>query len=120
MRRSQMTIRGLMIGVVAASLLIAILPVTNEPADTVFLGTVTRIDIGRKSDPFVRWAVTLKIDKVIQGSLPMRTFQLAINSPSQEGVELRQQYRLSVRRSADGYAYCGRHPWQGRSVSSRP
>ena len=112
MQLSQMRIRGLMIGVAAASLLFAIVPVTNEPAETVFLGTVTRIDnVGHTPDPFMRWVVTLKIGKVIQGSLPMETFQLAIHSPSQEGVELGHQYRISVRRSGAGYAYCGRHPW---------
>jgi hypothetical protein len=55
--------------------------------------------------------VTLKIDKVIQGSLPMETLQLAIHSPSQEGVELGHQYRISVRKSEVGYDYRGRHPW---------
>jgi hypothetical protein len=44
MRLSQMTIRGLMIGVVAASLSFAIVRLANEPDETVFLGTVTRID----------------------------------------------------------------------------
>ena len=41
----------------------------------------------------------------------METFQLAIHSPSQEGVELGHQYRISVRRSEAGYDYCGQHPW---------
>ncbi len=86
--------------------------VTNELDETVFLGTVTRIDnMDQGPDSFVRWVVTLTIDKVIQGSLPMETFQLAIHSPSQEGVESGHQYRISVRRSGSEYAYCGRHPW---------
>jgi hypothetical protein len=55
--------------------------------------------------------VTLKIDKMIQGRLPMERFQLAIHSPSQEGVELGHLYRISVRKSEAGYDYCGRHPW---------
>jgi len=86
--------------------------VTSEPDEAVFLGTVTRIDnLGHIPDPFLRYVVTLKIDKVTQGSLPMETFQLAIHSPSREGVELGQRYRISVRRSGAGYAYCGPHPW---------
>jgi hypothetical protein len=112
MRLSQMTIRGLMIGVAAASLLFAIVRVANEPDETVFLGTVTRIDnMGDTPDPFLRYLVTLKIDNVIRGRLPMETFQLAIHSPSQEGVELGHQYRIPVRRSRAGYDYCGPHPW---------
>jgi hypothetical protein len=81
--------------------------------ETLFLGTVTRIDNvgGATDDPRLRWVVTLKIDKVIQGRLPMETFQLAIHSPSQEGVELGRQYRISVRRISAGYDYCGLHPW---------
>jgi hypothetical protein len=64
-----------MIGVVASSLLFAIVRVTIEPDETVFLGTVTRIgNMGHTPDPFVRWVVTHKIDKVIQRSLPMETF----------------------------------------------
>jgi hypothetical protein len=55
--------------------------------------------------------VTLKIDKMIQGSLPMEKFQVAIHSPSREGVELGHQYRISVRKSEAAYDYCGRHPW---------
>jgi hypothetical protein len=86
--------------------------VTSEPDETAFLGTVTRIDnLGHTPDPFLRYVVTLKIDKVIQGSLPMQTFQLAIHSPTREGVELSHQYRISVRRRGVGYAYCGPHPW---------
>ncbi len=81
--------------------------------ETVFLGTVTRIDNvgGATLDPRLGWVVTLKIDKVIQGRLPMETFQLAIHSPSQEGVELDHQYRISVRRSGAGYDYCGPLRW---------
>ncbi len=80
--------------------------------ETVFLGTVTRIDnVGDTLGPSLWWVVTLKIDKVIQGRLPKETFQLAIHSPSQEGVELGRQYRISVRRISAGYNYCGPHPW---------
>jgi len=82
--------------------------------ETVFLGTVTRIDnVGDATDHRSRlgWVVTLKIDTVIQGRVPMERFQLAIHSPSQEGVELGRQYRISVRRSSAGYDYCGPHPW---------
>jgi hypothetical protein len=39
----------------------------------------------------LEWVVTLKIDNMIQGRLPMETFQLAIHSPSQEGVESGRQ-----------------------------
>jgi len=68
--------------------------------ETVFLGTVTRIDnTGHTRNPLLWWVVTLKIDKMVQGSLAMETFQLAIHSPSQEGVELGHQYRISVRKS---------------------
>jgi hypothetical protein len=85
-------------------------PVNSD--ETVFLGTVTRIDnTGLAYDPYLRWVVTLKIDKMIQGSLAMETFQLAIHSPSREGVELGHQFRISVRKSKAGYDYCGRHPW---------
>jgi hypothetical protein len=80
--------------------------------ETVLLGTVTTIDnVGRTLGPGLGWVVTLKIDKVIQGRLPMETFQLAIHSPSQEGVESGRQYRISVRRISAGYNYCGPHPW---------
>jgi hypothetical protein len=84
-------------------------PVNSD--EMVFLGTVTRIDNTATQNPLLRWVVTLKIDKMIQGNLPMETFQLAIHSPSQEGVELGHQYRISVRKSGAGYDYCGRHPW---------
>jgi hypothetical protein len=83
--------------------------------ETVFLGTVTRIDnVGGAADHRSRlgWVVTLKIDNVIQGRLPMEAFQLAIHSPSQEGVELGRQYRISVQRISTGYDYCGPHPWR--------
>ena len=79
--------------------------------ETVFLGTVTRIDnTGDSHDPFLGWVVTLKIDKMIQGSLPRETFQLAIHSPSREGVELGHQYRISVRKSEAGYITAGDTP----------
>jgi hypothetical protein len=91
--------------------------VTNEPDETVFLGTVARIDnLGHTPDPFLRYVVTLKMDKVIRGRLPMDTFQLAIHSPSREGVELGHRYRISVRRSGAGYVYCGPHPRASRSA----
>jgi hypothetical protein len=112
MRLSQMTIRGLMIGAMASTLFFAIVRLANQTDEAVFLGTVTRIDnIGHARNPLLRWVVTLKIDKLIQGRLPMDTFQLAIHSPSREGVELGHQYRISVRKSKAGYDYCGQHPW---------
>jgi hypothetical protein len=87
--------------------------VTNEPDETVFLGTVTRIDnLGHTPDPVLRYVVTLKIDKVIRGRLPIETFQLGIHSPSREGVELGHRYRISVRRSGARYDYCGPRPWR--------
>jgi hypothetical protein len=64
--------------------------------ERVFLGTVTRIDNTGHTNPLLWWVVTLKIDKMIQGSLPTETFQLAIHSPSREGVESGHQYRISV------------------------
>ncbi len=84
-------------------------PATSE--ETIFLGTVTKIDIGNTRHPVLRWVVTLRIDKVITGELPGETFRLAIHSPSQEGVEPGHQYRMLVRKRGDGYDYCGPHPW---------
>ena len=85
-------------------------PVNSD--EPVFLGTVMRIDnTGLTYDPLLRWVVTLNIDKMIRGSLSMVTFQRAVHSPSREGIELGHQYRISVRKSETGYAYCGRHPW---------
>jgi hypothetical protein len=79
--------------------------------ETTFLGTVTKIDIGNTRHPVLRWVVTLRIDKVINGKLPGETFRLAIHSPSQEGIEPGHQYRMLVRKRGDGYDYSGPHPW---------
>ena len=77
-----------------------------------FVGTVTSIEIRDTGDPSRQWVVTLKVGKMIRGNLPLRTFELAVHSPSREWIESGRQYRISVRKSEGGYDYCGRHPWR--------
>jgi hypothetical protein len=84
-------------------------PAAN-PDESEFLGTVTSIKQTGSPDPRLWWVVTLSVDKVTSGSLPMKTFQIAIHSPSLEHVELGHQYRIAVSRSEAGYR-TGEHPF---------
>jgi hypothetical protein len=81
-------------------------PVASVPTnsnESTFLGTVTSIDIGNTKHPYLKWVVTLSIDKVDSGPSPGTGFWFAIHSPSQEGVKVGQRYRLTVRKNDNGY-----------------
>jgi hypothetical protein len=81
--------------------------VANDRAVT-FLGTVTDVDIRNLHHPSLRWVVNLKVDKVESGSYPGTDFWFAIHSPSQEGVKVGQQYRITAHKSGDGYTVFSR------------
>jgi len=71
--------------------------------EVTFLGTVTSVDVGNLNHPYLRWVVTLKIDKVVSGPSPGEGFWFAIHSPSQEGVKVGQRYRITANKNGDGY-----------------
>ena len=70
---------------------------------TTFHGTVTSIDIGNTKHPYLKWVVTLAIDKVDSGPSPGKSFWFAIHSPSQEHVKVGQRYRIMATKNGDGY-----------------
>jgi hypothetical protein len=77
--------------------------VVANACDVTFLGTVTNVDIGNLHHPYLRWVVNLKIDKVVSGPSPGEGFWLAIYSPSVEGIEVGQRYRITANKSRDRY-----------------
>ena len=77
--------------------------VPANAVDSTFLGTVTSVDPNNTDHPFLKWVVTLSIDKVDSGPSPGKSFWFAIHSPSQEGVKVGQRYRMMVRKNGGGY-----------------
>jgi hypothetical protein len=76
--------------------------------ETTFLGTVTSVDIGDTDHPYLKWVVTLKIDRIDSGPSPGESFRYAIHSPSQEGIKVGQRYRISAKQVGDGYELLSR------------
>jgi hypothetical protein len=71
---------------------------SNE-GEATFIATVTSINLLPKSDPYFRFVVNLKIDKVVSGPSPGNDFWFAIHSPSQERVNEGQQYRITAKKT---------------------
>jgi hypothetical protein len=88
----------------------ATLPATAsaDSDETTFLGTVTSVDPSNTDHPYLKWAVTLSVDKVESGPSPGKGFWFAIHSPSQDGVKVGQRYRLTVRKNGNGYKLISR------------
>ena len=60
--------------------------IAAAPSETlVFEGTVTSITT--IDHPLTRWLVTMKVTKVISGEFSGSTFQFAVHSPAQPGLE---------------------------------
>ena len=85
-------------------------PPSANPDEVELVATVTSIEPNPAPRRLLRWVVTLSVDNVIGGSFPMKTFQIAIHSPSDERVEVGHQYRITARKSNDGYDI-GEHPF---------
>lgn len=83
-------------------------PAFTNKNESTFIGTVTGVDIGNVRHPYLRWLVTLKIDQVVSGPSPGEGFWFAIHSPSQEGLKVGQRYRISARKTKDGYELMSR------------
>ncbi len=88
----------------------------QKPADSTgpaegeatFIGTVRSIDLLPKRDPYFRFAVNLKIDRVVSGPSPGNGFWFAIHSPSQSRVKEGQRYRITANKSVDGWTIISR------------
>jgi hypothetical protein len=67
----------------------------------VFEGTVTSI---RTIDhPLTRWLITVKVTKVISGEFSGSTFQFAVHSPAQSGLEKGRSYTIEAVWKDRGY-----------------
>ena len=76
--------------------------VAATPSKTlVFEGTVT--SISTINHPLTRWLITVKVTKVISGEFSGSTFQFAVHSPAQSGLEKGRSYTIKAVWKGRGY-----------------
>jgi hypothetical protein len=80
---------------------------TIEDAST-FFATVTQVEIRDMQHPYLRWVVILKIDEVVSGASPGEHFWFAIHSPSREDIKVGERYKITAKKTGDGYEIVSR------------
>jgi hypothetical protein len=77
----------------------------NHELDLVLKGTVTKIKTFEPRDELSQkhWAVTVKVKRVITGSISEPTLTFAVHSPAMSGLKVGRSYTIKATRTADGY-----------------
>ena len=92
--------------VTAACLLVSAIGIANatppSSKEMVVVGRVTSLKPGG-GDESRRWIVTIKVDKVVSGDFSGPTFQFAVHSPSQCGLEKGRSYTIEAVWDGTGY-----------------
>jgi hypothetical protein len=92
--------------VTAACLVVSAIGIANATPPTskemVLVGKVTSLKPGGGNE-LKRWIVTVKVDKVVSGDFSGPTFQFAVHSPSQSGLEKGRSYTIEAVWDGTGY-----------------
>jgi hypothetical protein len=74
---------------------------SDKNADVVLVGTVTKIFpvAGLRK----RWAVVVRVERVVSGDFPDATFTFKVHSPSRAGLRVRRVYLIKASRVGEGY-----------------
>jgi hypothetical protein len=71
--------------------------------ELVFRGTVLSIT-GPTTDLFEPWIITMRVDKVLFGSVEGKQFQFPVHSPAQSQLNVGEQYTIRATRTKTGYS----------------
>ena len=72
-------------------------------ADLAFLGTVEKLEVSPLPHSTANWIVHCRVDQVLIGDLPSKTFFFTVHSPVKSGLEVGKQYKIEAKRTTDGY-----------------
>ncbi len=71
--------------------------------DLVLLGTVEKVEASPLPQSSLNWIIYCRVDKILSGDLPTKTFSFRVHSPVKSGLEVGKQYRIRAIRTTDGY-----------------
>ena len=83
-------------------------PTPPIPRASTFLATVTSVEPDNPSHPYLKWTVTLTVDKVVSSPSPGAGFWFAIHSPSQDHVRVGNRFKITAVKKGDGYEILSR------------
>jgi hypothetical protein len=72
-------------------------------ADLVFLGTVEKVEASPLPESKRNWIVHCRVEQVLSGDFPGKTFSFRVHSPAKSGLEVGNQYKIEAKRTTDGY-----------------
>ncbi len=72
-------------------------------SDLVFLGTVEKVEASPLPQSTLNWIIYCRVDKILSGDLPNKTFSFRVHSPVKSGLEVGKQYKIKATRTIDGY-----------------
>ena len=77
---------------------------TDQKADElVLVGTVTKLHPIAAPRSLRRWAVVMRVEKVMSGKFSGATFTFTVHSPANAGLQVNQTYTVKATRAGEGY-----------------
>jgi len=74
----------------------------NTARELVLVGTVTTI-VARSEPELAPWTVTVRVDRVVSGSLSGPTFSFSVHSPARSGLQVGRSYTIKAMWTDKGY-----------------
>jgi hypothetical protein len=78
-------------------------PVQVAQADLIFLGTIEKMEASPLTHSTENWIVHCRVDQVLSGDFPGKTFSFRVHSPAKSGIEVGKQYKIEAKRTTEGY-----------------
>jgi hypothetical protein len=77
---------------------------TDSPKDLVLIGTITRLyPFSAPATVRRRWAVRMRVDRVVSGTFSGDTFTFTVHSPAQSGLRVGRAYTINATWTVEGY-----------------
>ncbi len=73
-------------------------------SDLILLGTVEKVEASPLPQSTLNWIIYCRVDKVLSGNFPNKTFSFRVHSPVKSSLEVGKQYKIKATRTTDGYA----------------
>lgn len=91
--------------------------IDQKADELVLVGTVTKLYPIAASRSRRRWAVVLRVERVMSGKFSGETFTFTVHSPAQASLQVNQAYTVKATRAGEGYLVNERDVTKAPTVS---
>jgi len=88
----------------------------DKEQDLIFLGTIEKIEISPLEQSTQNWVVHCRVERVLSGTFPGKTFAFRIHSPAMSGLEKGKTYKVETKLTPDGYTV-DQNQWMTRTLN---